>query len=297
MTDRADAADGEDDESTDASEEATDSESTTGSSAAAAVAKIIDTSGPYKDIVRRLQAGPAFQVGKWSQDQDLFGTKKLAAEAMKGVFPSGLASYAAGLRSMDQLAGRERLKYLKATARLGESVIGPGTTSAWRTSLQLESVISQMIKGPAFKVTPPTWWAAEEFRKNLGVAARRQVYMTDWLAQIDSGRGLLSEISSRPLSLYRDYVVGLGKSPTRFEISSSLYTGQGVNGLLGADALSSEAVREDTDLELEVADRVETDLLTPQQAGRLQVPGRSGLSVMPQIQTACSGASRIARVV
>lgn len=36
---------------------------------------------------------------------------------------------------------------------------------------------------------------------------------------------------------------------------------------------------------------------SPTWSGRLQVPGRSGLSVMPQIQTACSGASWIARVV
>ncbi|MFE1522107.1 hypothetical protein ACFW9I_35860, partial [[Kitasatospora] papulosa] len=206
-------------------------------SAQAAIAKIIDTSGIYKDMFRRLQFGPAFQVGKWSQDQDLFGGKKLAAEAMKGVFPSGLAGYAAGLRSMDQLAGRERMQYLKTTARLSESVIGPGTTSAWRTSLQLENAISQMIKGPSFRVSTPKW-AVEEFRKSLAATSRRQVYMTDWLAQIDSGRSLLSEISSRPLSLYRDYVVGLGESPTRTQISSSLYTGQGVNGLLGADVLS-----------------------------------------------------------
>ncbi|MFF2101152.1 hypothetical protein [Streptomyces sp. NPDC058202] len=93
--------------------------------------------------------------------------------------------------------------------------------------------------------------------------------MTDWLAQVDTGRSLLSDFSSRPLSEYRDYVGGLGDSATLFELDSSLHTGLGVNGLLGADALSSRAVLDDPELEIEVADRVE-DLLSPQQAGRLE---------------------------
>lgn len=38
-------------------------------------------------------------------------------------------------------------------------------------------------------------------------------------------------------------------------------------------------------------------IVIPVDAGRLQVSGRGGLSVMPQIRMACSGASRIARVV
>ncbi|MFF0044702.1 hypothetical protein ACFYRG_52990, partial [Streptomyces mirabilis] len=41
---------------------------------------------------------------------------------------------------------------------------------------------------------------------------------------------------------------------------------------------------------------VERLILRPLGPGWLQVPNRSGLSVMPQIQRACSGASRIARV-
>ncbi|WP_406323505.1 hypothetical protein [Streptomyces sp. NBC_01637] len=263
------ADDAEDDEEPDTGKEV-EPASTTLDPAAAAVAKIIDTSRIYGDLFRQLQAGPAFQAAKWLQDQDLLGTRKLLADVHKGMFPSSLTGYAAGLRSMDQLAGRERLKYLKATAALSESAVGPGTLSAWRTSLQVESVVSQIIKGPVFKVPTPPAWATEEFRKNLGLTVHRQVYMTDWLAGIDSGRGLLSEISSRPLSLYRDYVGNLGDSPTRFELGSSLHTGLGVNGLLGADALSSETVLGDADLEEEVADRVD-DLLSPQQAGRLDV--------------------------
>ncbi|THA46561.1 hypothetical protein [Streptomyces sp. A1136] len=133
-------------------------------------------------------------------------------------------------------------------------------------SLQIENVMGEIVKGPAF--TMPMPWASESFRKALGGTVHRQVYMTDWLAQIDTGRGLLSEASSRPLSEYREYVGGLGHSPTRFELDSSLHSGLGVNGLLGADALSSPAVLDDVELEVEVADRVE-DLLTPQQAGRL----------------------------
>ncbi|MEV5658269.1 hypothetical protein [Streptomyces sp. NPDC052291] len=269
MADHDDVADNEDDEPNGGSEGAVGPDPAGEDSATAAVAKIIDTSGIYKEIFQQLGFGSAFQLAKWSRDQDLFGTKKLTAEAMKSVFPSGLTGYVAGLRSMDQFAGRERLQYLKTTAQLSESVIGPGTMAAWRTSLQLESVISEMTKGPAFKAAASKSWSAEEFRKSLGFTARRQVYMTDWLAQIDFGRGLLSEISSRPISLYRDYLVGLGTNPTRSQIGSSVYTGQSVNGLLGADALSSEAVRADSDLELEVADRVETDLLAPHQAGRL----------------------------
>lgn len=199
----------------------------------------------------------------------MFGTKKLATDAMKSMFPSGLAGYAAGLRSMDQLAGPGRAKYLGTTARLSESIIGPSATSAWRTSLQVESAIGQIIKGPAFQMTMPAWGAAEHVRRSLGATVRRQVYMTDWLTQVDSGRGLLSGISNRPLSLYRDYVVGLGDTPSRFELDSILHAGQGVNSLLGADALSSDAIYGDADLEVEVIDRVETDLLTPQLAGRL----------------------------
>ncbi|WP_415940364.1 hypothetical protein [Streptomyces sp. 039-1] len=123
-----------------------------------------------------------------------------------------------------------------------------------------------IIKGPAFNVPAP--WATVSFRKALVGTVHRQVYMTDWLTQIDTGRGLLSDFSSRPLTQFRDYVGGLADSPTRFELDSSLHTGLGINGLLGADALSSSAVLDDPDLEIEVADRVE-DLLTPQQAGRL----------------------------
>ncbi|WP_331724394.1 hypothetical protein OG416_36490 (plasmid) [Streptomyces longwoodensis] len=265
MTDHADAADGEENQASDSTDEAVGS-GTTGQ-AAATVGKIIDTSRAYKSLARDLQTGSVLQ--ELLKAQDVFGTKKLAAAAMKSMFPSGLAEYAAGLRSMDQLAGPGQAKYLGATARLSESILGPGATSAWRTSLQVESAMSQIIKGPAFKTAMPTWGAAEYLRQSLGATVRRQVYMTDWLTQVDSGRGLLSEISNRPLSLYRDYVVELGDAPSRFELDSSLHTGQGVNSLLGADALSSEAIYGDADLELEVIDRVEADLLTPQQTGRL----------------------------
>ncbi|MFQ3556836.1 hypothetical protein QZN11_08565 [Streptomyces gramineus] len=263
------ADDGEDDEVASTGNEVK-SASTSPDSAVAAVAKIIDTSRIYGDLFRQLQTGPTFQAAKWLQNQDLLGTRKLLADTQKNLFPSALTGYAAGLRSMDQLAGREHLKYLKATAALSESAVGPGTLSAWRTSLQIESVIGAIIKGPVFKVPMAPVWATEEFRRSLSLTVHRQVYLTDWLARMDSGRGLLSEISSRPLSLYRDYVGSLGDSPTHFELGSSLHTGLGVNGLLGADALSSEPVLGDPDLEVEVADRVD-DLLSPQQAGRLDV--------------------------
>jgi hypothetical protein len=231
------------------------------------------------------------QAAKWLQTQeDLFGTKKFLLDIQKNMFPSPLSGYVAGLRSMDQLAG-ERLKYLKATASLSESIAGPGTLAAWRTSLQIESVIGEIIKGPVFQLSKSPVWATEEFRKNLGLTVHRQVYLTDWLARIDAGRGLLSEISSRPLSLYRDYVGSLGDSPTYFELGSSLHTGLGVNGLLGADALSSETVLEDADLEVEVADRVD-DLLTPQQAGLdvLEDLRRALTSIEPKVVELLEGA-------
>ncbi|AYN40579.1 hypothetical protein D9753_18665 [Streptomyces dangxiongensis] len=269
MVIQAAADDGEDDEVPGIGNEV-EPTSTSSDPAVAAVAKIIDTSRIYGDLFRQLQAGPAFQAAKLLQDQDLLGTKKFLADVQKSMFPSALTGFAAGLRSMDQVAGREHLKYLKATAALSELAVGPGTLSAWRTSLQIESVIGEIIKGPVFKVPMPPVWATEEFRKSLSLTVHRQVYMTDWLARMDSGRGLLSEISSRPLSLYRDYLGSLGDSPTRFELDSSLHAGLGVNGLLGADALSSETVLGDADLEVEVADRVD-DLLSPQQAGRLDV--------------------------
>ncbi|MGW2331700.1 hypothetical protein ACWC5C_38950 [Streptomyces sp. NPDC001700] len=269
MAVHAATADGDDDEGSGPGKEV-EPKPTSSDPAVAAVAKIIDTSKIYGDLFRQLQAGPAFQVTKWLKDQDLLRTRKFVADMHKNMFPSPLAGYAAGLRSMDQLAGRERNKYLKAMAMLSESAVGPGVLSAWRTSLQVESVVGEILKGPVFNVPMPPVWATEEFRKSLGLIVHRQVYMTDWLARIDAGRGLLSEISSRPLSLYRDYVGGLEDSPTRFELGSSLHTGMGVNGLLGADALSSEAVLGDADLEVEVADRVD-DLLTPQQDGRLDV--------------------------
>ncbi|CAL9332215.1 hypothetical protein [Streptomyces sp. enrichment culture] len=233
--------------------------------AAATVAKIIDTSRIYGDLYRTLQIGPVLPAVKWMQ-QDLLGIGKIVADLQKNMIPSSVTAYVAGLRSMDQLAGRQRLQYLQATTALSDAIVGSRTLSAWRTSLQIENVMGEIIKGPAF--TMPTPWATESFRKALGGTIHRQVYMTDWLAQVDIGRGLLSELSSHPLTKYWEYVGGLGDSPTRFELDSSLHTGLGVNGLLGADALSSPPVLDDVELEVEVADRVE-DLLSPQQAGRL----------------------------
>ncbi|WP_410540594.1 hypothetical protein [Streptomyces sp. KL2] len=261
------ADDGEGDEAPDTGKEV-EPASTSSDSAADAVTEIIGASGIYDDFLRSLQEGPVFQTAKWIQDQDLLGTKKLMSEFRESMFPSFLTEYVAGMRSMDQLIGREHSKYLEVTAALSDLAVGPGTLSAWRASLQIENVIGELIKSPVFKVSVPPVWATEDFRKSLGLTVHHQVYMTDWLAQIDAGRGLLSELSSLPLSMYRDYVSNLGDSPTRFEFGSSLHTGLGVNGLLGADALSSEAVLDDADLEVEVADRVD-DLLTPQQAGRL----------------------------
>ncbi|MEU7195692.1 hypothetical protein AB0B04_19495 [Streptomyces xinghaiensis] len=259
--------DGEDDEASDPGQEV-EPAATSAEPAVAVAAKIIDTSRIYDDLFRQLWGGSAFPAAKWL-DRDRLGVRKLLADLQRSRFPNAYVGYAAGLRSMDQWAGRGHLPYLKATAALSEAAVGPGTLSAWRASLQIESVIGQIVKGPVFKV-PTSPWATEAFRKSLRLTVHRQVYLTDWLARVDSGRGLLSEISTRPLSLYRDYVGSLGDSPTRFELDSSLHTGLGLNGLLGADALSSETVRDDADLEVEVADRVD-DLLTPQQAGRLDV--------------------------
>ncbi|MDX5568308.1 hypothetical protein PYK79_40305 [Streptomyces sp. ID05-04B] len=291
MAVQAAADDGADDENAGAGEEV-ESASTPRDPAAAAIAKIIDTSKVYSDLVRQLQAGPAFQAAKWLQTQeDLLGTRKRVLEFQKSLVPTSVTGYVAGLRSMDQMAGTH-LKYLKATAALSESIAGPGTLAAWRTSLQIESAMGEIIKGPVFQVRKSPVWATEAFRKNLGLTVHRQVYLTDWLARIDAGRGLLSEISSRPLSLYRDYVDTLGDSPTHFELGSSLHAGQGVNGLLGADALSSESVLEDADLEMEVADRVD-DLLTPQQAGRLDVLEdlrRALASIEPKVVELLEGA-------
>ncbi|MFF5718966.1 hypothetical protein [Streptomyces buecherae] len=233
--------------------------------AAATVAKIIDASRIYGDLYRTLQLGPALPAMKGMQ-QDLLGAGKIVADLQRNMVPSSVTAYVAGLRSMDQLAGKQRLQYLQATTALSDAIVGSRTLSAWRMSLQIENVMGEIIKSPAF--TMPTPWATESFRRALGGTIHRQVYMTDWLAQIDTGRGLLSEVSSRPLTEYREYLGGLGDSPVRFELDSSLHTGLGVNGLLGADALSSPAVLDDVELEVEVADRVE-DLLTPQQAGRL----------------------------
>ncbi|MGW0771561.1 hypothetical protein [Streptomyces sp. NPDC002676] len=120
------------------------------------------------------------------------------ADVHKSMALNAFAGYAAGLRSLDQLAGRGDLKYLTATAALSESAVGPGAVSAWRTSLQIESIVGKITKGSAFNVSKSPVWATEAFRKNLGLTVHRQVYMTDWLARIDTGRGLLSEISSRP---------------------------------------------------------------------------------------------------
>lgn len=246
---------------------------------AAAVSKIIDTSKIYDNLFRQLQVGESFQLAKVLQERNLLGTKKLLADFHKG------AGYAAILRSMDQLAGRDRFKYLEVTAALSDSVIGLGALPAWRASLQTESIIGKIIKGPVFQVPAPPAWATDDFRKRLGFTVHRQVYMTDWLARIDVGGNLLSEISSRPVSLYRDYVGGLGDRPTRFELDSSLHAGLSVNGLLGADALSSDSVLEDPDLEVEVADRVD-DLLTPQEAGRLDAV-RDLRSVLASIDAKC----------
>lgn len=257
----AGADDGEEDE-TPAAGKDVESKPVPSDVAASTVAKITDTSRIYGDLYRTLQLGPLLPA----MQRDLLRVGKIVADMQKTMIPSSVTAYVAGLRSMDQLAGRQHLQYLQATTALSDAIVGSRTLSAWRMSLQIQNVMSEIVKGPAF--TMPTPWASESFRKALGGTVHRQVYMTDWLAQIDTGRGLLSEASSRPLSEYREYVGGLGDSPTRFELASSLHSGLGVNGLLGADALSSPAVLDDAELEVEVADRVE-DLLTPQQAGRL----------------------------
>ncbi|MFC1418196.1 pPIWI-associating nuclease domain-containing protein [Streptacidiphilus cavernicola] len=257
------------------------------SGVADAVAKIIDSSRIYSDSYKsaispllaqedllgwgKIAAGLKTTLPPSSAflaQEDLLGLGKLADDARKTMLPSSsIIAFMASLRSMDQLTGRRNAQYLQATTALS-ALVDATTVSAWRTSLQIENVLGEILKGPAF--TLPSMVATEDLRKALGGFIHRQVYLTDWLAQIDTGRGLLSKASSRPLSQYQKYVSGLGDSPSRFKLDSSLHTGLGVNGLLGADALSSPVVLEDADLEAEVADRVE-DLLTPQQAGRLDV--------------------------
>lgn len=156
-------------------------------------------------------------------------------------------------------------------APLSESIIGSGTLTAWRAALQTESALGEIFKGSLFQTPTVSIWATDDFRKGLGATVRSQVHLTDWLVRADDGRSLLSAVSTSPLLRYRDYLGDLGVTPTRFELDATLHSGLGVNGLLGADALSSEDVQDDVDLETELADRVEELLLTPKQAGRLAV--------------------------
>ncbi|MGY0065198.1 pPIWI-associating nuclease domain-containing protein (plasmid) [Streptomyces sp. LZ34] len=196
---------------------------------------------------------------------EIAGRAVLESLAVK-IRPSGLDNLVANMRLMDQVGkGVLGQAHIQAAARIAEMKYEFGAVSSWRTALETQSVIGQFLKAQREQ--------SEAYRsafRQLSAVSRVQVHFTDWIVQQNAASKLITEYGSRPLSAWRDYVTGLPASPTLVQVKTSTAVGQSSAGLLGADALISDA-RDDEETTLEIVDRVESDVLEPWESGRLSV--------------------------
>ncbi|MGW4075342.1 pPIWI-associating nuclease domain-containing protein [Streptomyces asiaticus] len=182
------------------------------------------------------------------------------------VMPSMLDSVVANMRLMDQVnKGALGQGHRLAAAQLAELKYGFGALSSWRTAIAAQGALGQFMRDiHGFSL------AYRSAFRQLAAVSRVQVHFTDWIVQLDAAPKLLTDNSSRPLSAWRDHITALPTPPSLAQVKTSTAAGQGSTGLIGADALIS-GVKEDEDVTLEIADRVESDLLEPWESGRLSV--------------------------
>jgi hypothetical protein len=151
------------------------------------------------------------------------------------------------------------------TARLSKAILGESALSSWRVALQANSQLEELSKAfaAAHRLPVPPSVLADLAR--IGTA---QVRLTSWAVDQDPGRRLLGELSGRPLSMWRDLVVGLPVRPGTGQLRVSAFAGHGTLGLLGGDVLTSDI---DEELDDQASDEVEKEVLTPWRAERLLV--------------------------
>jgi len=171
----------------------------------------------------------------------------------------GPAALAASMRWMDQLTPQARyVAQYTATSRLVEQVAGTGALTSWRSALEANSRIEARIR----ELTVPSPRLSE-----LAQICRVQVDLTDWAVQHAPGKGLLSETSGASMVAWRNLVSASASQLA--ELPAVVATGRTNLSLLGSDLLDSPDA--DAGLIVEGADRVESEVVEPWMAARLEV--------------------------
>jgi len=223
------------------------------SSALTSLERAFDTFGSvnaYFESTRRFleQSGPVAAIERMQAD---FARNLESA--------SGAAALAASMRWVDQLTPLEDyLDQVTATSRLAETIAGPGALTSWRSAIEANSRIEARLHG----LIEPSLALSE-----LARISRVQVELTDWAVQHAPGIGLLSATSGLPMVAWRNFVQESGDHPD--ELPMVMATGRTNLSLLGSDLLASPDV--DPGLAAEGADRIESEVVEPWMAARLEV--------------------------
>ncbi|NEA56641.1 hypothetical protein G3I60_21495 [Streptomyces sp. SID13666] len=172
---------------------------------------------------------------------------------------SRVAALAASMRWVDQLTPQNNyLDQVTATSRLAEQIAGSGALTSWRSALEANSRIEAQLR----ELMEPSPVLSE-----LARISRVQVDLTDWAVQHAPGKGLLSETSGMPVVAWRNFVSD--SADHLDELPMVVVTGRTNLSLLGSDLLASPDA--DPGLVAEGADRVESEVVEPWMAARLEV--------------------------
>jgi len=172
---------------------------------------------------------------------------------------SGASVVAANLRWLDQLTPLDKyVSQYAVTSRIAEQIAGSGALSSWRSALAANSLIEARLR----ELTAPLPLFSE-----LARISRTQVDLTDWVVQRAPGSGLLSETSGQPALAWRNLVSDSVDDPD--DLATMVATGRTNLSLLGSDLLTAPDV--DPALIAEGADRIESEVVEPWMAARLEI--------------------------
>ena len=204
---------------------------------------------------------------QWAETfQRLNEVTRLATHApFQSLTQSYMASLAVNLRGIDQITSvRTLAAHYADTARWAEQSLGYGALTSWRLSLQVDSVIGNILR-----TWPDVAWPQSGMARELSRISQAHISLTDWVVRVDVSGSLLGEVSGRPLGLWRDQLMRLPATPIAYDLHAATVTGQAGLGLLGADLVMSGA--EDEELADTAVRCVETEVLLPWEQGRLTV--------------------------